>query len=875
MNSINIDQQFHGYRRGHQLLSSSCRLSRVDQDVLTYLSDLSGPLEPGQTFPPYLTGYPLPSGDYYVLAKTWQDLDVERSGCVYTRSFLIEMSDWLAIKHLRSLMEDLGSNQKATLSDHKHRFLDQQRFIEPIDDPRSVLLAKAIFLKDQFPIAWFGSAKSEPIVTRLLQSNKSALRRGFSFCTFSLAPRSIDGTPLSLQFAPQASRSRFAQWTGQKIGNDYEVVSLDKEPELKALVESIFIAKEPDISSIDKSKLFWNNDGEQAAPINIVMLWNRMLREAIDSPSALLGLLDISSTLGYLAPSALEKLKPIVHGWLVKRSGDFSDEEIVDFLSSLFAKIRETNAELWSDLPLRGAVSSAVRRAPTFAIQKLTPNLERSNWVFNLVMSSIGDGLSHLDSTDLSSILKENFPKDHIFDLMLTNHEISQLIADSDVLDGVDTATSFESFFGALIQKDAAKFSRDVFAMLWKKEHVPLLKALANTLDQNSMMTGIPDMFQNGRPIASEFDGVLLSNKSVIAALPKLQKIILETGKTTEVDRFITASIVAQPATLQMLLKLDERSSDRLRLIIELLLQDHSAKVLRNLFEYKENNIFAARIAERLVAADPKVAVSLLSHITAPSYQAVDAAFKCYGTGEKRTAERAAFQSVRFALQLDISSAGQILNSIGAISLDEQQASSLCFVQEGYSPEVIERNLRYMAESWQGTSSEFPFGGNHIFSSLISYGLENFSSTLWTSLGMILEEISSKNQYEGEVGAGHLLGAALRLTDADVSGLLEVTFPVVHKALKRDRREPSVFSPFYYTDWDKCKTARTELVRAYIRSSWPEESLLSIAVKIHEAYSIFDIINLQYGGEDFMKELVKSVDRLPKSVRKSLEKQLS
>ena len=102
-----IEQQSHGYKNGHQLLATSVRLARGDQDVVDRLSDISGPLRPGETFDPYLTAYPLPSGNFYVLARTWQDLKAARAGCVLTRSLLVPMGVWEAIEFPVSLIENL------------------------------------------------------------------------------------------------------------------------------------------------------------------------------------------------------------------------------------------------------------------------------------------------------------------------------------------------------------------------------------------------------------------------------------------------------------------------------------------------------------------------------------------------------------------------------------------------------------------------------------------------------------------------------------------------------------------------------------------------------------------------------------------------
>ena len=81
-----IHYQLHGYRGGHQLLGSSVRLDSVDQDVIDHLSDLAGPLRPREQFGGYISAYPLPSGQYYAMARTEQDREAPRAGCVLTNT---------------------------------------------------------------------------------------------------------------------------------------------------------------------------------------------------------------------------------------------------------------------------------------------------------------------------------------------------------------------------------------------------------------------------------------------------------------------------------------------------------------------------------------------------------------------------------------------------------------------------------------------------------------------------------------------------------------------------------------------------------------------------------------------------------------------
>jgi hypothetical protein len=89
-----IDQVLHGYRHGHQELAASTRLSETDSELVTRLSDLSGSLAGIAEFDSYVTAYPLLSGKYYAIGKTWQDEEAPRAGCLLTHTLLVPMHLW-------------------------------------------------------------------------------------------------------------------------------------------------------------------------------------------------------------------------------------------------------------------------------------------------------------------------------------------------------------------------------------------------------------------------------------------------------------------------------------------------------------------------------------------------------------------------------------------------------------------------------------------------------------------------------------------------------------------------------------------------------------------------------------------------------------
>ena len=52
---------------------------------------------------PYLTVYPLPSRQFFALARTWLDDEAPRSGCVLTHTLLIPLEDWGCLSDVRQI----------------------------------------------------------------------------------------------------------------------------------------------------------------------------------------------------------------------------------------------------------------------------------------------------------------------------------------------------------------------------------------------------------------------------------------------------------------------------------------------------------------------------------------------------------------------------------------------------------------------------------------------------------------------------------------------------------------------------------------------------------------------------------------------------
>lgn len=221
--AIKIDQTLHGYASGHSLLQSSARLSSEAERSMLALSDMSGPgMRPG--FESYLTAYPLPADQAYVVARTWYAPEMQRPGCVWTHSLIIRNDDIGSVRDARTLLrlfrrpESTGeSNSYSSVIALPHQESEQALdALEPLKLPKEARLEDVLWslygVPDKPVYVVAGNADQyESLTLQLWSQQWPHLRLAFSYCTGALANRSLRGKPLDLQVVPWTAVSELRQ----------------------------------------------------------------------------------------------------------------------------------------------------------------------------------------------------------------------------------------------------------------------------------------------------------------------------------------------------------------------------------------------------------------------------------------------------------------------------------------------------------------------------------------------------------------------------------------------------------------------------------------------------------------------------------------
>lgn len=112
---MRVEQLLHGYQDGHGLLAGSLMVrSPKNAARLSIMSDWSGFRDPNNQDHSYITAYPLEDGNYYVIAKSWYAYEMERPGCVWTHSLVVDLKKIDARFDFRMLIQFFHRPEKGS-----------------------------------------------------------------------------------------------------------------------------------------------------------------------------------------------------------------------------------------------------------------------------------------------------------------------------------------------------------------------------------------------------------------------------------------------------------------------------------------------------------------------------------------------------------------------------------------------------------------------------------------------------------------------------------------------------------------------------------------------------------------------------------------
>lgn len=826
-----MDQQIHGYRSGHQLIAASRRLPRADQELVDRLSDMAGQLRPSETFKPYLTIYPLPSGGDYVVARTWQDLGAPRSGCVRTRSLIIPMEQWLkldGIGCLLPLLTPVHFDEKLT------SLIPLDSFPRPrkVTDPRRIELVEALFLEPREPIVIFDFPEAEATAERILAALWPAMKHNFSVSTFTLAPRKIEGRSFDLTFAPKGARGRFSDWIGRRIDGTNE----QRHPWSSQIAERIFDADQPDLRSIDTlGVLRADRKGDEGA-LRLSLLWNDLSAKAATTPSAVLGMLDIlnsrSSTYADWG-----HLLDVVRGAACLAAESPEEIDALKFLSTLAAKVANFDMELLTKIDLSNLARQVTKRSPEHALQYLQSEVAAGREPVIPIVAGLADGLGERRLNETVSELVLRLPPD-LAAVMISHsapyaREVWIRCAGDSAAWNLATAAAIR----LMSRQDRVGLLHTITPYLTAEAQAPVLEAALDGISGDDLAEFAVAVGEQTKFEIAAFDEPIANAARDAESLNALRTSILSKFDDSGSDRLLLSTIdltatdvawldnkVTRARAIRLLRRLIDRASQRALVAVQ---RDLACR----------DRILGLLMDDVAGSTDHLIRIAGSGGLAIGRLLDVGRAVLPYLSQDRRN---------KFVIEL-------LGRSLAEAEVDDPRVSSVLedavdllsprqlvhlATPTGASTQRVAANLVLLSEGCERVQHAAATAIEDLCDRLTHRHGENLGEAgykAWASLLSQAGQISPAAQLRASLSA---LPFAMAKRHLPVSEMVCAAFPPVYFELLRStgeedfKRLPSLLllplSIFY--DWDRAKSARHELVDAYLHSSWPPADLLVTSI---------------------------------------------
>lgn len=862
--------QIHGYRNGHQLLESSISLDRQDQDLIDRLSDMAGSLRPSEIFDPYLTAYPLPSQKYYALAKTVQDLNAPRAGCVITTTLVIASELWSKNTTPAVMIDKLNF---PTRNNDEFQFSSKNVKLPIVKTSVTLELVEAIFLEKRKPTVVFDASDEILISTRLLTALWPSIRKTFSLCTFAMSPRTISGKSFDLLFSPKSARMRFSDWEGRRIeGNEKEYITRHRWA--RTLADMIFSSDAPNLTEIDRLGTLSSDSNGDEASLRLALMWNELLEKAKQSPTAVLGLIDIANSQNKLE-LVWDVLEPIIFQAL--NDTKFAEVDIGWMqISALLNKLENKKLK-----------------------QKIIPHIVIAGEL--LTKRDWKSGLEFLQTQDFDDAESTPLIKQIIYRLTITcspellrflgnfpSVKLLQIVNLSDEMTALIFFSHDNSSSDAVIEKlvEARMRLSDEYRLIFLKRVLPYIR--------NETSKFLPD---------------LLSNITV-TDLMEAARILWSTdeNRSEKIGHYLCRSAVQIGGTKELrdvLLSLDDghetiacierilsfRASDIKWLVRNKKLGESKAILLNKLFNDASQNDL---LSINLESTDLESAIEYLS-IDIDRYQiALSRLFLI----SKSLSEKNFKIGTSIFSKIDEK---HIKISIGSLILRE----SFKRYSEEKKFDFLEEAIKLLLDSQEFNSiinSTFINENKYFEFGQFLYALRNYAISFdlqietqiydlvklvtdherfyLTDLGAkaLADLIKTVEKYEPDKFVDislKVLAFSFKNIDLPVSSLVVETFPPIYNLLKsNDDRFAVGF--FRFVDWDRCRVLRELLVHSFISSSWPPLDLAICALRTGDLEKIMKLVSKMDNDGKYLSSVFENSQYLShadmKVIRSSINK---
>jgi len=844
------------------------QLSKNDQSTIDRLSDVAGPLRPRERFEPYLTGYPLPSGMHYVLARTWQDLTVNRAGCVRTISLIIPTADWAAAQSLLPFLDLLDFDRLPEDMDATGVTLQPTslKVLPPTTDFNGNELLEALFLEDQRPVVVFDAVSPEFVAMRLLTSLWPSMRRHFAMSTFALSPRKVGGRDFNLVFAPKDARSKFSDWNGRRIdGRSSPDV---RHRWTKTISSRVFEAPHPRLLSSGEEGLVVEeaDTSDHVAALRIALLWDELLTKLETMPTAALGLLDIANSGKVRGSVALEVLEPSLVDAIRRAPSALPQDEAWNFLSAIARKMHGRSISRGT-VEVGLAVAELARRAPEGAMTLLSHPDDQGvvKRLAPIIADVIGDSFNDRAEQALFSA-----PPEVLGSLVAESARLAEKVANNRLL--IDRFGDILPHFDTSL---AAAVSRELLPHLVLDWQLPAARPLLKNLDGEQLGVEVQHLGSVNDFAATNIADLCLRHASEIGAKRPVLSALASLSGSKRRDGLLAHALDPSVEDVVWLLRNSGLSSADSAKLFAGLMKRADDRQLEAILADSEIGEYAITVAE-LTAPDLLSRIIFIDTISLEMFvRVVGNVFIGANAYDKASISKRALQRC-FGQHFDGDEIAFISKMLGGLGeqLDSRWVARLGFSHEVHAS-IASRNMVAIHNAPCSTRVQFVSSIDAVAQFLHDrryFDLNEAAAGAFANLLLDAERIAP---HAALYAAGLLLPMLMQQRKDPVSLIIVAAFPLLYKELAKKDDVPDLLKFVPFLTWDRCKAARQELVSAFMSSSWAPSHLALTACRCSDVSRILRKTAKAYDGEAYLNSIAADLSNVPNECRQSIEKTIT
>lgn len=868
--SVTIHQQLHGYRGGHQLLRTTVGLDPEDQNVIDHLSDIAGPIRPGERFSAYISAYPLPTSEYYAFARTEQDVDAARAGCVTTKTLLVPTVFWgheASPAALAALLD--GSTEAGPIVDVDRLPVPA---LTPVYIPMLRELVEALFLERRRHIVVFGAPFPKDVVLRLLTAFWPDMRNSISLCTYALSPRVLAGGSFDLQFVPEGVRDRFADWGGRRI----EVVGDGTSTGSRwagILTERIFVSATPHIVNVNVLRmLVGDKNRKDERTLRLSLRWDELRDRVGTTPSAVLGLIDIASSRDTVESMWGAVEQPVVQA-VTTAAESLENEEAWRFFGTLLAKLRGKEMTRLISEVLWFSGAKLAQRDWRSALDFLGAEITRTSREDNTVLlESIASAVARIGADQLTNALLAMSARQLIRLALLDDGILNCIFSSTDRVADARLIKTLGEGFRLLSAEDRRLGRNRLLRCIRGDRDSRLLMHLVVDIGTSEMVDAVNLVWS---PTARRTVGLgeaLCASALTGGSRREVRNAFARLGSDEQTIRCIDRLVAADPGDVMWLLDSPE-IRQRATFFLSSLIRRSSSQELRRAFCGSDIATRALGVLSRDLRLFRAEAVRVVVLPCVPSMTQIDVGLNIFpmiegsdrrelaqslairvlmdGTVRSRRAPERVFSSV--IDDLDIRSA---IEKGLATERSGRNVSRALVVLSKAEPEIVRRIVKC-----HGRLIVKLVAGRAVFDLSVD-GAAAVSEFLDTA-----ERLEIRTHVEL---CSTILPFAMSTRKEAASRIVVATFPTVYRELRKERVDSILVDFFGLFDWDKCKAARRDLVRCFIRSKWPPADLAVTALRSHDLRRILVRLLKESGGRSYLSRIEEGVQRFESRIRKPI-----